>query len=75
MKPRKEWHKSVTTDRILEAVERHALTLDNPGLCLECGIEAEGVEPDARNYECESCGAKQVFGADELFFVVEGIEK
>ena len=33
---------------------------------LICGAETEGVEPDARNHECESCGAEQVFGAAEL---------
>lgn len=44
-------------------------TLDNPGFCIECGAENEGVEPDAENYECESCGEHQVFGADELFII------
>ena len=36
------------------------------GFCIVCGDEAWGVEPDARNYECESCGARAVFGAQEL---------
>jgi hypothetical protein len=36
------------------------------GFCLSCGEWTEGVEPDARNYECESCGARRVFGAEEL---------
>jgi hypothetical protein len=40
--------------------------LDNPGLCIMCGHEQDGCEPDARNYTCEACGAEQVFGADEL---------
>jgi hypothetical protein len=26
----------------------------------------DGVEPDARRYECEVCGEHGVFGADEL---------
>ena len=34
--------------------------------CLICGEEADGCEPDARNYKCESCGAEQVFGAEEI---------
>jgi hypothetical protein len=49
-------HKSLTADRITEAVERNMTTLDNPGFCIACGEEAEGCEPDARNYECECCG-------------------
>jgi hypothetical protein len=36
------------------------------GICLACWEEQEGCEPDARNYECESCGEKQVFGAQEI---------
>ena len=36
------------------------------GFCLACGHEQGGCEPDARRYECEACGEKQVYGADEL---------
>ena len=39
---------------------------DNLGLCLACGEEAYGVEPDASWYECEGCGACNVFGAEEI---------
>jgi hypothetical protein len=63
---RKLWHASLTDDVILAAVERYNTTLDNPGFCIVCGEEAMGVDPDARNYRCESCGADQVFGAEEL---------
>jgi hypothetical protein len=59
-------HASVTEDRIVEAVERHNTTLDNPGFCIICGCDAEGVEPDARHYECEACGEPGVYGAEEL---------
>ena len=37
----------------------------------ENGIDAEGVEPDARKYKCEFCGEKAVFGAKELIFFLE----
>ena len=66
MWPRKKWHASITVDRVAEAVEREMSTLDNPGFCLACGDEAMGCEPDAREYECEACGERQVFGAAEL---------
>jgi hypothetical protein len=59
-------HPSITQDRIVDAVERRMTTLDNPGLCLSCGLEQGGCEPDARKYLCESCGESQVYGADEL---------
>ena len=64
-------HPSITVDRVLNAVERRMTTLDNPGFCLTCGNEQGGVEPDARNYLCESCGHMAVFGADEI--LVEGL--
>lgn len=67
---RKDWHKSLTDDVITAAVERRMTTLDNPGFCLICGNEADGCEPDAENYECESCGAEQVFGADQLLLTI-----
>lgn len=59
-------HKSITCERVMDAVEREMTSLDNPGFCLSCGEEAEGVEPDARYYECESCGIQAVFGASEM---------
>ena len=43
---------------------------DSMGFCVECGAEAYGVEPDARKYECESCGARAVYGAEELLLMM-----
>ncbi len=59
-------HQEVTLERVTEAVERGHSSLDNPGFCIRCAAEAEGVEPDARKYECESCGEFGVYGAEEL---------
>lgn len=59
-------HESITPERIIDAVERRMTTLDNPGFCIACGEEQDGCEPDAREYECESCGENKVYGADEL---------
>jgi hypothetical protein len=64
------WHPSITVERVMEAAQREMFELDNPGFCLICGEEAEGCEPDARNYKCESCGAEQVFGAEEIILSV-----
>lgn len=39
---------------------------DGLGWCLGCGNSQEGVEPDARGYECDECGAHRVYGLAEL---------
>lgn len=58
--------RGLTLQRICDAIEQGRATLGNPGFCLACGAEVEGVEPDAREYECELCGESQVYGAEEL---------
>ena len=52
------------TDKIEQLIEL-AQADNNEGLCMACGEVAECVEPDARKYECESCGEKAVYGAAE----------
>jgi hypothetical protein len=63
-------HPSITEDRIVEAVERHNTSLDNPGFCIACGEDAEGCEPDMRRGECEYCGKRAVYGAEELLMEI-----
>ena len=63
-------HKSITPSLFMEACQRRNSTLDNPGFCIACGNEADGCEPDAREYKCESCGEMKVYGAEELLFEV-----
>jgi hypothetical protein len=63
-------HPSITPERVEEAVEREQRSLDNPGFCVRCGTEAEGIEPDARKCECESCGEPGVYGASELLIMI-----
>lgn len=55
-------------DAIIAAIEAD----DYLGFCLACGEEAYGVEPDAREYECESCGERKVYGAAELLIMGVG---
>jgi hypothetical protein len=54
--------KRITIARILRAVDADEYL----GFCTACGVEASNVEPDARKRECESCGARAVYGAEEL---------
>ena len=44
--------------------------LANTGFCIACGAEHDSCEPDARNYTCDDCGERQVFGAEELMFMI-----
>lgn len=39
------------------------------GFCLSCGESQDGVEPDACEYECESCGESTVYGAEEVLIM------
>jgi hypothetical protein len=66
-----EIHSSVTLKRVMDAANRRRTTLDDPGFCLHCGADAEGVEPDAQEYECEICGETSVYGAEEILMHLE----
>lgn len=56
-------HKTFRMEALEEAME------ENGGFCLDCGTAAYGVEPDARRYLCEECGATQVYGAEEIILM------
>lgn len=59
-------HSSVTEARVVQLMKNQMFTLDNPGICLECGADHDGCEPDATNYECHECEQHYVFGAAEI---------
>ena len=59
-------HKSITPERVMAGCERRDTSLDNPGICIACGAECDGCEPDAREYECEVCGEMKVYAPEEL---------
>lgn len=61
---------NLTLDEVMEAAEEQMYGLENPGFCLNCGERHESCEPDARNYECECCGERQVFGAAEILMMI-----
>jgi hypothetical protein len=63
-------HPSITIDRVIEAAECQQLSLDDPGFCTACDQDADGCEPDARKYKCESCGEQAVYGAQELLLMM-----
>lgn len=63
-------NEAVTLERVIEAVERCQTGTENLGFCIHCGAEVDGVEPDARGYECEECGERKVYGAEELLMML-----
>ena len=56
---------------VLSANQARRMMFDsaNEGFCLNCGKTQSGVEPDARQYECESCGKHKVYGIEELLLM------
>ncbi len=62
-------HNSVTGERVIKMMERD----DNEGICLTCGADAQGVEPDARHVKCAACGDNAVYGAEEILILVRNL--
>ena len=58
---------AVTLDQVIDAIESGEYI----GLCIACGAESFGVEPDARKYPCEVCDKRIVYGAEELLFSLQ----
>lgn len=50
-------------------LERAIVSDSSEGFCLACGEIQYGVEPDAKKYDCESCGMPKVYGAEELLMM------
>ena len=63
-------NKTITIERVMEAVEESMFGNSYPGFCLECGDNVDNVEPDAENYECEACGSFRVCGAELVLAMV-----
>ncbi len=59
-------HPSVTEGRVVDEAEENTWGMGSTGICLSCGEDRDGCEPDARNYECYECGQNTVFGAEEI---------
>lgn len=57
----------IDIDRVMQAIEDDECL----GFCASCGEEAHCVEPDARKYQCESCGENKVYGAEELLMMIQ----
>jgi len=58
-------HPDITQDMIITAAEDGEFV----GFCIRCGKEAQDVEPDAEEYECDVCGELGVYGAEQLLIL------
>lgn len=47
----------------------HELNDQQEGFCLACGTDGQMAEPDMRAGHCENCGARKVYGAEELILM------
>ena len=56
----------ITLERVMAAIDSGEYL----GFCLACGSEQDGCEPDARRDECETCGERKVFAAEELLLMI-----
>jgi hypothetical protein len=43
---------------------------DGMGICVKCGYEQYGVEPDAEKYNCDDCDKKAVYGAEQIILLL-----
>jgi hypothetical protein len=43
-----------------------AIKTGGVGFCLRCGEEVQVIRPDAYRKECENCGHRAIYGAEEL---------
>lgn len=53
---------AISESMLMEAACRD----DATGVCLRCGSEQTGVEPDATGYQCEACGEFAVDGVEQI---------
>lgn len=59
-------HADVTIDRAIGLAMENETYCGNDGLCVACGSEVGGCDPDTRQGLCDCCGRPAVYGAEEL---------
>ncbi len=58
------WHVSIDANRVVGILDESWEDLGSPGICLLCGTEHHGIEPDAEHIDCDHCQADQVTGVE-----------
>ena len=44
----------------------------NEGFCINCGHSSMGIEPDAKENRCDTCGGFTLYGAEILLILMDG---
>jgi hypothetical protein len=65
-------HPSVTEKRLERLYMEEDANEANLGICIQCGAERFGVEPDAERYRCERCKLPGVYGIETLMLLLAG---
>lgn len=58
------WHVSIDARRVVSMLDESWKDMSDPGICLLCGTEHHGIEPDAEHLDCDHCQADQVTGIE-----------
>ena len=64
-------HPTITLERVVPAAMRHQDGCDEPGFCTRCGAEATDVRPLECKALCFKCGERTVFGAAQLWLMIQ----
>lgn len=67
-----EVHSDITEDYVCDMARECMFGMSNDGICIACGSEQGGCEPDAEKYICECCGEAAVYGAEQLMLYMVG---
>lgn len=62
-------HESITVERLEAVCTSQFGGMESPGICIECGADADGCEPDAGPLACEACGEVAVYGAEQIAII------
>jgi hypothetical protein len=54
----------ISIEQVQSAIEQYQ------GICIVCGSEKDGVEPDADSYLCDECGEYSVHGGESVLFML-----
>lgn len=58
----------------MRTLMRHVEAGSDSGYCTRCWTLHHGIEPDAKSYYCANCGARAVYGCEELILMQEANE-
>ena len=63
-------HASLSPTRVEELALEAFWTTEPCGLCTACGAEVRGIDPERERAPCGACGARRVYGAQRLVFLL-----